>query len=524
GKKDSFLVVANRQGGTYSGSATFASTCPPTVASEVVNVFFVANPTVNITSTAPTGTLCQGGTVRLLASTTTSNPKFQWLHENKEIENASAAIFEASVSGIYIVKVTDPRGCVGISNALTVVTNTPPTAKITADARTMCPGQRLLLSATLTTGANYEWLKNGQPIANANQPNLTVNEAGSYKVRITSPNTCSTLSDPFEVRQVSAPVVQITAPSQQICQNSSLVLTANSTTSQTYQWYRNGQALSGATQKIYETREVGNFTVAVTDSNRCQNTSAAFEVSEIPSIRVTLDSIPLFCGTNAPPISLKGNPAGGIFSGKGVSNSIFDPQVASVGQHVITYTIQGANPCMSGTARRMAIVVDVPILELGENKKIMLGKTVQLNGDLGGNYRYQWTPATALSDPQMATPTALPEQTTTYHLRAVDANGCTVTDSITIFVLQGIYIPDVFTPNGDGINDTWEIKGLEAYPEAQLVIFDRWGIPVFHADRLQIQKFDGTYQGQPLPEGSYAFVLRTSSDEHIYRGNLMLMR
>ncbi len=74
----------------------------------------------------------------------------------------------------------------------------------------------------------------------------------------------------------------------------------------------------------------------------------------------------------------------------------------------------------------------------------------------------------------------LPESTTTYTLLAAGPDGCRASDTITVRVVTTIYIPDVFTPNGDGVNDEWELLGLENYPNVEVTVWNRWGNAVFY--------------------------------------------
>uniref|UniRef100_UPI0013D3D9C1 gliding motility-associated C-terminal domain-containing protein n=1 Tax=Raoultella planticola TaxID=575 RepID=UPI0013D3D9C1 len=80
--------------------------------------------------------------------------------------------------------------------------------------------------------------------------------------------------------------------------------------------------------------------------------------------------------------------------------------------------------------------------------------------------------------------------------------GCSVTDTTFIKVLLTIDVPNVFSPNGDGINDTWKIKYLESYPGATVEVFDRYGQVVFKSQGYN-KEWDGTYNGNPLPVATY---------------------
>lgn len=88
-----------------------------------------------------------------------------------------------------------------------------------------------------------------------------------------------------------------------------------------------------------------------------------------------------------------------------------------------------------------------------------------------------------------------------YHFVYTNNNGCADTVAITV-ISDEMAIPNIFTPNGDGKNDVFKIKGLEAYPGSQLIIFNRWGNEVFRAD-----DYLNDWNGSNLAEGTYYYLL-----------------
>ena len=96
----------------------------------------------------------------------------------------------------------------------------------------------------------------------------------------------------------------------------------------------------------------------------------------------------------------------------------------------------------------------------------------------------------------------------TYQLTVTDSNGCV--DSASIFItntgIACIQIGGVFTPNGDGTNDTWEIPGIENYPDATVEIFNRWGQQIFYSNGYY-SPWNGTYNNERLPTGDYFYII-----------------
>ncbi len=127
---------------------------------------------------------------------------------------------------------------------------------------------------------------------------------------------------------------------------------------------------------------------------------------------------------------------------------------------------------------------------------------------LAANSAGTW--AQAITDPVVANITSPTGSTTTitglntigvYHFIFTNANGCAATVALTV-IKADTAIPNIFTPNNDGFNDVFKIKGLESYPGSQLIIFNRWGNEVYRADN-----YLNNWDGGNLAEGTYYYIL-----------------
>ncbi len=163
-------------------------------------------------------------------------------------------------------------------------------------------------------------------------------------------------------------------------------------------------------------------------------------------------------------------------------------------------------------------------LDAGEDQVIYAGSNTILNGTTSAP-DYSWSPTFLLSDPSVLNPVAAPTQTTTYTLTATE-NGCTQTDYVTIVVIDDLIIPNTISPNGDNINDTWIIEGIENYPNSILHIYSRWGQEVFQTTGYSKSKaWDGALKSGELAEGVYYYVLDLELDNGaIYKGSITVIR
>ena len=103
-----------------------------------------------------------------------------------------------------------------------------------------------------------------------------------------------------------------------------------------------------------------------------------------------------------------------------------------------------------------------------------------------------------------------------YALNVFSNKGCgTAVDSVLVKVYQQLYIPNAFTPNGDGINDTWFIETLQAYPGAEVKVFNRYGQIVFDNHGKNIS-WDGKFKGVQLTSGAYVYIIDLKNNTPVY--------
>src|SRR5436190_3627752 len=153
-------------------------------------------------------------------------------------------------------------------------------------------------------------------------------------------------------------------------------------------------------------------------------------------------------------------------------------------------------------------VVDIDF-DAGPNVQIAEGESTQMNA-VGGT-TYDWSPTSGLSGNGIPDPIARPASSTTYTVTTL-INGCAYSDIVTVEVLLLIQPPNTFSPNDDGINDTWEIPGIADYPGAEVFVYDRWGQHVFRSNGYR-EPWDGTNKGRKVTEGTYYYYIQLNQLE-----------
>jgi len=160
---------------------------------------------------------------------------------------------------------------------------------------------------------------------------------------------------------------------------------------------------------------------------------------------------------------------------------------------------------------------------------ITQGDQTQLNGTGGGNGTYSWAPATGLSCTNCPDPVASPTVTTTYTLTVADSLGCMFTDTVTVAVELncglGIFVPNAFSPNGDGQNDVLYVRG-DCIEFMEFSVFNRWGEEVFHSTS-PAQGWNGVWRGEPCEDAIFTYVVHATmydGTQQDAKGNVALIK
>jgi gliding motility-associated-like protein len=171
------------------------------------------------------------------------------------------------------------------------------------------------------------------------------------------------------------------------------------------------------------------------------------------------------------------------------------------------------------------IVNPTPITDAGPDKAVLEGGSIELTPTLITDIpvTYTWTPDTWLSDPSISNPEASPPTDFTYTLTITSDQGCSTSDNVFVKMLKAPVIPNIFSPNGDGIHDRWVIEYLESYPGCVVQIFNRYG--------QLVQKFvnyttpwDGKINGKDAPVGTYYYIIDPKNGRKPMTGFIDIIR
>lgn len=160
----------------------------------------------------------------------------------------------------------------------------------------------------------------------------------------------------------------------------------------------------------------------------------------------------------------------------------------------------------------------------GRDTVIGIGQSTTLSGI--GTGTVSWSPTISLDDPTILNPVATPSLTTDYILTVTNSTGCFNNDTVKVVVLPKEFngtITNLFSPNGDGINDYWYIENIKYYPQNEVTVYNIYGNVVFTKQGYN-NDWSGTYNGAPLPDGTYFYVLKPDSESSAIKGTIDILR
>ena len=343
--------IANSTG-KYNVILTSSFGCTDS-ASNGVNIIVDSLPVVNLMASSST-TFCQNDSVTLF--TLTPGISYSWYRNGSLLTGPASSAYSASTAGNYNVIVSDVNNCSDSSSSgVQVVVHPLPIVNIVSSgSTTFCDEDSVALSTS--GGVSYQWYNSGNLIGGAISQSLNVKSTGNYNVIVTNNNTCSDSAALFTAVTVNPlPVGTISFSSQEICAGDTSFLTVNPTFS-SYNWIRNGNPTGWTSSNTYPATLSGLYTVLIEDGLSCEDTAqnnVQIVVNDLPV--VTLDPLDDVCNI-APTFALSGgNPAGGIYSGTGVTSGQFDPGIAGPGTHDILYTYTDSKSCVDSAGQQILV-------------------------------------------------------------------------------------------------------------------------------------------------------------------------
>ena len=373
----------------------------------------------------------------------------------------------------------------------TVYVNNSPQVNLGNDT-SLCAGQTLLLNAT-NANSTYLWQDN------TTDSIYNVSQQGLYWVKVTNEYNC-TVYDTINVNY--NPTFNIVV-NKSICQN------------QTYQVGTHIYATSGTfidtlttntgCDSIITTNLIVNpFQQTTLNPIICQGEIYNVGTHTYTSNGIYIDSLTTYLGCDSIiTTNLLVNP---------VQQTTLNPVICqgeTYNENTHTYTTTGIYKdtlttylgCDSIVTINLT-TVPLPTVNLGNDTTLCFGKIIILNAT-NASSTYFWQDSSTASTYNVS-------QEGTYWVTVTDNNNCIASDTIYInyqeCVIPDIYIPNSFTPNGDGLNDIFNIKTTYEFSKFNIYICDRWGEVLFESTEVNF-KWNGIYKGKLVPKGVYVYLI-----------------
>jgi gliding motility-associated-like protein len=198
---------------------------------------------------------------------------------------------------------------------------------------------------------------------------------------------------------------------------------------------------------------------------------------------------------------------------------------STIGLYQVTFYSINSFGCNSDTVTKPYNVYPYPEVNAGPDQFVLEGETIILPAVASGNnLQYLWAPNLYLNNNKILAPSCSPTEDITYTLRVTAKGDCIKSDNVFIKVLKTPKIPNTFTPNNDGKNDTWDIQYLENNPDCRVQVFTRTGQLVFESKGYKPRGWDGTLKGKPLPVDTYYYIIEPESGRKPITGYVTIIK
>ena len=192
---------------------------------------------------------------------------------------------------------------------------------------------------------------------------------------------------------------------------------------------------------------------------------------------------------------------------------------------ILRDTIFSFQGCDSIYKEVSIIIFAKPTISFSNNNiYVLVNHSLQLKPIATNSNFYQWIPTIYLDNPNIQSPICTPQKDTTYKLKVTNNNGCSDSNYVRVIVANSIDIPNVFSPNGDNMNDTWDIKFINIYPQNKVQIFSRYGQLMFSSFQGNYKAWDGKLNGKYVPIGVYYYLIKLSPSLGLISGSLTILR
>lgn len=475
---------------------------------------------------------------------------YLWIFDTVGTSTAKNGLFTFPDTGTYeVTLIASYQGCPDtITKTVDIaVTGVDLLDNLPQDA---CSGDTLLLQAINTaanygTITNYDWNISKAVLSGLGTPQVEVvaDSSFSYSISVVNDNGCTdSIVGNVDVYVTNALFDSLVSQQcvydlERTFENQSTITTGD------YQWNIGGLLFQTDTNPTVTFPDTGIYQVQLIAGigSPCVDTFSRDIVVQYSGATIAGSSTQVVCrgdtvlltASNVIPnsntiVQYDWSPASNIISGQGTDT------VQVLAMTNTQFEIIGINDfgCRDTAYAGVNTSAQTPTLAVtAMPDSIFVGQSSQLDAVSNGIVNYNWAADTTLDNWFIANPTAQPRQTTTYYVTITNDKNCSNQDSIIVYIKQPIcdnpivFVPNAFTPDGDGYNDVLQVEGNNI-EELTFVIYNRWGQPIFETNDKN-RGWDGTFEGKVLPPDVYGYYMQcrcVGGGRLLLKGNITLIR
>lgn len=444
----------------------------------------------------------------------------KWQKDGQDIALANGNVFYPTENGSYrAIVYSDTDNTELATDEVEVILDADPSFTFNyPDSIGICEGATYEFEVEGDPNYQYQWYRNGAAIYGATSQSYTASEAGEYHVGVSACSGTVLYSD-----RVYLELISLYPPSSPdggtFCYGSTISLTlSNYSGREDLRWYLNDEWIPGENSVNILLDQPGSYRVSLSYKG-CTVMSEPYIFAYDPPLEVTLEKSTLstLCPSESLEITsaVSGNLNGLQYLWSTGANT---PSITVNNGGIYQLTVTNARGCSAVAEMEVAVFPDLPSFTLPDTVIcLMEEEKVRIEAPTGF-VSYRWNGQESLQHWMEIDAPGY------YELLVTDSNGCTAVHTFNVRpYCDNILIPNIFSPNGDGINDTWNILGLEGETDAHIRIFSRSGQLIIDTWNVS-PAWDGTVNGSPAPEGAYYYIIERPQEKQQLKGSLTLIR
>ena len=535
------IDLSNVPAGTYTLEVSYKNQCTVTYGPIVLKN--TTGPNINQSQAIIQPTNCgkATGSITNLGVTGTGTLTYAWLNSQQQTIGMDSVLLNQP-AGTYTLKVTDNSQCGPVYSTPIQIPETNgislDTSNVKITVASCSNNNGSIIGITIAGATQYQWANSNNTIV-ATTPDLQNAAPGNYTLTASNNFGCTAISKTYTIGQ-QAPTIFPGYPDviYFACagQSTGSVSVQADSLVKSERWVDSTGQTVGTGAEL-ENVPAGTYKLYLTDKNGCESFYYSYDVLARQQLTIVEGSEQITndqCGLNDGSITniqiTGGTPPYTYFWTDANNNTVSTSlDLLNVGPGSYTLNVNGGNCGLVSAAYTIQEQNNIiPAPSVNNVQLCSSGDALLKVNDPSSAYSYRLysseTSVTPIDEQASGTFKIVVSTNTTYYVSQFSGDcesGRTVVQVSVGFTTANI--ANTFTPNGDGINDYWNITGIENYPAAIVRIFTRYGQQIFES-RGYSTPFDGTYNGKPLPAGVYYFIINLNANCSLLSGSLTIIR